>query len=370
MTEKAFKILTINLGSTSTKVAVWENERLLHGENIQHPPEDLKDFHWPYEQTEYRRTKLEEWLKKHDYDFADFDIFVTRGGNVHPVPGGIYELTSVMLKQMKSGKWGTHPNGIGNVISYELGKKYQKPAIFIDPPITDEYWEWSRLTGIPGIENLSSFHALNQKATARKIAAQLGKTYQDARLIVCHLGGGISVGAHLNGLVVDCNNALDGDGPISPERAGTVPTGSLIDMCFSGEFDQKAMHKKITGGGGWRALLGTTDGREVVKRMKDGDDKARLVFETTCYMTAKAVGAMATVLSGKVDGIGLTGSLAYSEEFVEFLRKRCEWIAPFFMHPGENEMEALMMGAMRYLKGEEKAAPFEPGPGWVDDGTY
>lgn len=360
MADKVYKILTINLGSTSTKVSVWENEALVVGESIQHPPEEVKKYKWVYDQTDYRKECLEKWLKDHNFDYADFDIFVTRGGNVHSVPGGIYVLIPEMIREMQSGKWGTHPNGIGNVISYDLGQKYKKPAIFIDPPITDEYWELSRLTGIPEIQNLSSFHALNQKATARKIAHDIGKTYQDARLIICHLGGGISVGAHIGGMVVDCNNALDGDGPMSPERAGTVPTGSLIDMCFSGKYDQKEMHKKITGHGGWWAHLGTTDAREVVKRMKEGDEKARLVFETTCYQTAKCIGAMAAVMDGRVDGIGLTGSIAYSPDFVDYLKKKTSWIAPFFMYPGENEMEALCAGALRFLRGEEKQADFVP----------
>ena len=360
MPDTVFRILTINLGSTSTKVAVWENEKLLAGESIQHPPEKVKAYKWVYDQTGYRKECLDVWLKERGFDYGEFDIFVTRGGNVHAVPGGIYMLNPDMIREMQSGRYGTHPNGIGNVISYNLGQTYGKPAIFIDPPVTDEYWEWSRLTGIPEITNQSSFHALNQKETARKIAHDIGKTYAEARLIICHLGGGISVGAHIGGMVVDCNNALDGDGPMSPERAGTVPTGSLIDMCFSGAFDHGEMRKKITGHGGWWGHLGTTDAREVVKRMKEGDAKAKLVFETTCYQTAKCVGAMAAAMDGKVDAIGLTGSIAHSPDFVDCLKKKTSWIAPFHMYPGENEMEALCAGALRYLRDEEKPAEFIP----------
>ena len=356
--ERSFKILAINLGSTSSKIGAWENEKNIFLQSVQHSAEDLQVFKTIWDQKDYRLSEIRETLQKHGLSFEGFDIYVSRGGNVRPIPGGIYCITQEMLSEMKSGKYGIHPTAIGNSIAHELGETYGKPAIFVDAPVTDELCPEARLTGIPEITVQSSFHALNQKATARKIASDLGKPYTQTRMIICHMGGGISIGAHCMGKVIDVNNALDGDGPISPERAGTIPSGSLVDMCFSQTFSYSEMRSKLTGKGGWVALLGTSNGREVITRIQAGDEKACLVLNATVYQIAKSIGAMAAVLKGDVDAIGLTGSLAHTELIVEKLREQVGFIAPFYLCPGENEMEALCAGALRYLRGEELPAPF------------
>lgn len=273
-----------------------------------------------------------------------------------PVPGGIYEICPAMLDDMKSGKYGQHPNMCGGIVAYDLGKELNIPALTVDPPTVDEFCPSARYSGIPHIKRQSSFHALNQKATARKIAAQLGKNYDDVNLIVAHLGGGISVGAHKKGKVVDVNNALDGDGPFSPERAGTLPVGDLIKLCFSGDHTREQVLKLVQGGGGLVSYLGTTSGLEIEKRISEGDTIAAEVFEAMAYQVAKEIGASAAVLEGEVDAIALTGSLAYSKRLTESLIKKVGFIAPVHLDPGENEMAALAAGAMRYINGEERLA--------------
>lgn len=359
MAGKTFKILVLNLGSTSTKVAVYENDKLVCGESISHPTSDLERYPSVFDQYEYRLAAVNGFMQKHGYDYGDLDIMAARGGNVKPVPGGIYLLNEEMIADMYTGKYGVHPNCNGNKIIYEMGRKHGIPAIFVDPPVTDEFDDVARMTGLPEVTRQSSGHALNQKATARKIATELGTTYDKVNLIVCHLGGGISVGAHRKGRIVDMNNALDGSGPMAPERAGSLPTGSLVDMCYSGAFTHGEMRKKLTGKGGWVAHLGSADGRELENRVNAGDPVATAVFNATIYQLGKEIGAMATVLEGDLDGIGFTGSLAHAAIIIEAIKKRTAFLkAPFFVYPGENEMEALCSGALRYLRGEEAAAPY------------
>ena len=259
-----------------------------------------------------------------------------------------------MIDDMKSGKFGQHPNMCGGIVAYNLGKERNIPALTVDPPTVDEMCISAGYSGIPQIKRQSSFHALNQKATARKIAAQLGKNYEDVNLIVAHLGGGISVGAHQQGRVVDVNNALDGDGPFSPERAGTLPAGDLVKLCFSGDYTKEQVLKLVQGGGGLVSYLGTTSGLEIEKRITEGDNVAAEVFEAMSYQIAKEIGACSTVLEGKVDAIALTGSLAYSKRLTESLTAKVSFIAKVYLDPGENEMAALADGAMRYFKGTEQ----------------
>jgi len=354
MADKDFMIMVINLGSTSTKAAVFKNNDRIHSGNLQHPRDEVSRFPDIWAQYDYRIQAIKEFLAENGMSLTDFDIFTSRGGNMKPVPGGIYEISEEMLTDIRSGRFGTHPTCVGCQIVYDWGREYKKPAIMLDPPITDEFIDLARVTGIPEITRQSSFHALNQKATARKLAADMGKKYEEISAIICHLGGGISVGAHRKGKAIDVNNALDGDGPMAPERAGAIPTASLINMCFSGEFTREQMLKKITGQGGWVAHLGTADGLELTKRIEAGDEKAKLVFEATVYQVAREVGACAASLEGKVDFIGLTGSLAHSNLLVETLSRYISFIAPIRLWPGENEIEALGAGSMRFLTGEEK----------------
>lgn len=348
------KILIINLGSTSTKVAVYEDTTEIFKESISHSQGQLSEFNDIWDQVDFRKDKIIEALSGNNFSKEDFSAISCRGGNTKPVKGGIYILNEEMIADMKSGKYGVHPTNVGNSISFELGKEWGIPVVIADPPVTDEFCKFARYSGVKEISRQSSFHALNQKRTARKISTRLGKDYTDLNLIVVHLGGGISVAAHESGLVIDVNNALDGDGPFSPERAGTVPTGDLIKMCFSGKYTQKDMLYKIKGGGGLMSYLGTNSGLEVEKRIDSGDEYALEVYEAMAYHVSKEIGAASAVLKGKVDGIVLTGSLAHSARLVDWIRKRVQFIAPLYLNPGENEMLSLAESALRYLNGEEQ----------------
>ncbi len=351
---KTKKILVINLGSTSTKVAVYESEKVLLAESVSHPPEELKQFQTFIDQYDLRKNAILEVVAKHGMTLDQFDAIASRGAQMKPVPGGIYEITPPMLEDMKSGKFGMHACVCGGMVAYNFGKELNIPALTVDPPVVDELSPYARYSGIPQIKRDSAFHALNQKATARKIAARLGKGYDEVNLIVIHLGGGISVGAHRKGLVVDVNNALYGDGPFSPERSGGLPVGELINLCFSGEYTKEQVLRLIQGGGGLMAYLGTTSGLEVEKRIREGDAVAAEVFEAMIYQVAKEIGACAAVLEGNVDAITLTGSLAYSQRLVDSLTQKISFIAPIHLDPGENEMDALAAGTMRYFNGKEQ----------------
>ena len=355
---KTKKILVLNLGSTSSKVAVHEAGKMIVSESVSHSAEELKEFKAILDQYELRKQAVLGVLTKNGISLDEIDAVASRGGNMKPIPGGIYEICPAMIDDMKSGKFGQHPNMCGGIIAYNLGKERNIPALTVDPPTVDELCTFARYSGIPQIRRQSSFHALNQKATARKIAAQLGKNYASVNLIVAHLGGGISVAAHQNGKVVDVNNALDGDGPFSPERSGTLPVGDLIKLCFSGDYSREQALKLVQGGGGLVAYLGTTSGLEIEKRINEGDTVAAEVFEAMSYQVAKEIGACAAVLKGRVDAIALTGSLAYSKRLTDSLKEKVSFIAPVLLDPGENEMEALAAGAMRYFNGEETLSKY------------
>jgi len=351
-------ILIVNGGSTSTKVSVYQDEKPILNQTISHPQKELKKFHDIWEQYEYRKAAILDLLKQRNLSLERFDVIAGRCGTIKPVPGGIYRITPSMLRDMKSKVYGNHPANVVSQVAYDLAQRLNIPAITVDPPVTDEMSVPAKYTGLPQIKRQSSFHALNQKATARKAAKVLGKPYDQLNLIVLHLGGGISVGAHRKGRVVDANNALNGDGPFSPERAGSLPTGELINLCFSGEYTREEMHQLISSKGGLMAHLGTTDILEIEKRIHSGDEKAREVFEAMGYQVAKEVGAAAAVLDGKVDAIALTGNLANSRKLVDIIKKKTAFIAPFYLFPGENEMEALALGALKLIKGKEMALEY------------
>lgn len=352
------KLLIINLGSTSTKVGVHFSGEMQINESVSHSADELKGFASIIDQYELRKNAMLSVLERHNTTLAEFDAIACRGGNTKPVPGGIYRICTTMIADMKSGKFGQHPNIIGGIVAHDLGKQLDIPVFTVDPPTTDELCPFARYSGIPQIRRQSSFHALNQKATARKIAARLGKRYEDANLIVAHLGGGISVGAHRKGKVVDVNNALDGDGPFSPERAGSLPTGDFARLCFGGAYTEKEVMKLIQGKGGLVAYLGTTDGMEIEKRISAGDEHAAEVFEAMSYQIAKEIGACAAVLEGVVDAIALTGSLAHSKFLTASLVRKIAFIAKVYSDPGENEMEALAAGVLRYFEGTEILATY------------
>ena len=354
----AKKILIVNPGSTSTKIGLYDTDCMVFNESVGHSAEELKPFKTIWEQYDFRKNAILAVMGKHHLSLTDLDAIACRGGNVRPIPGGIYRLCPEMLKDMKSGIYGKHPTNVGGLVAYDLGNEHDIPVFTLDPPMTDELCTSARYSGIPQIERLSSFHALNQKATARKVAAKIGKGYAEINMVVVHLGGGISVGAHRKGQIVDVNNALDGDGPFSPERAGSLPAGDLVKLCFSGKYTENEILKLLTGGGGLMAYLGTTDGIEIGKRIAAGDAKAAGVFEAMAYQVAKEVGSCAAVLEGEVDAIALTGSLVYSDVLMESLKKKISFIAPIHLVPGENEMSALAEGVMRYFNEEESLSVY------------
>lgn len=346
-------ILVLNFGSTSSKVALYRGTSVEKMESIGHTDDELNNFDTIWSQLEFRKEKILELLDKWKIEVVDIDMISCRGGCIKPIPSGIYAINQQMIDDIKCGKYGVHPTGLGNIIAFDLGRQLNIPAITVDTPATDEFCPEARFSGIPQIARRSSFHALNQKATARKVASQIGRKYEEINMVVAHLGGGISVGAHKKGHIIDVNNALDGDGPFSPERAGTLPAADLVKLCFSGKYTEAEIKKLLTGRGGLMAYLNTTDAREVEARISNGDQEAKQVYEAMIYQIAKEIGACAAVLDGEVDAIALTGSLAYSEYLVGRLLKRISFIAKVYMNPGENEMQSLAEGAARFHAGEE-----------------
>ncbi len=358
MPDKEYMILVVNPGSTSTKISVFMDEKEIFSKNINHKIEELSRFNKASDQDIYRMGILVRELREQNIAVEKLDAVVGRGGLLRPIEGGTYTINEQMAADLKKGILGDHPSNCGGLIASTLSKALDCAAFIVDPVVVDELEPEARISGMPLITRKSIFHALNQKAVARDAAKQLGKTYFESSLIVVHLGGGITVGAHKNGRVIDVNNGLDGDGPFSPERSGAVPIGDLVKAAFSGEYTLPEMKKLIKGLGGMVAYLGTNDMREVEKRIKKGDEKAALIFNAMAYQVAKEIGAMAAVLSGKVDAIALTGGIAFSERFINRIKTRVDFIAPVLIFPGEQEMRALALGGLRVLKKEEKAKEY------------
>lgn len=345
------KILAINPGSTSTKIAVYENETPLLVRNIKHTVEELAVYPEVIDQFEFRKNLVIRELEVNNIPFA-FDAVIGRGGLVKPIPGGVYEVNDAMKRDTVHAMR-THACNLGGLIADNLASSLPGCRAFIaDPGVVDELEDIARITGSPLMYKITIWHALNQKAIARRFAKERGTTYEDLDLIICHLGGGISVAAHRHGRAIDANNALDGEGPFSPERAGTLPAGQLIDLCFSGKFTKDELKKRISGRAGLTAHLGTTDVPAIIKSIEEGDKKAELILEAMIYNVAKAIGAASTVLYGKVDAILLTGGIAHSDFILSRLKKRISFIAPIHVYPGEDEMEALALNAIGALKGE------------------
>ena len=345
------KILVINPGSTSTKIAVYENETPLLVSNIKHTVEELSVYPQATDQFEYRKDLVLKELEANGIPFA-FDAVIGRGGLVKPIPGGVYEVNEAMERDTLHAMR-THACNLGGLIAKELASSLPDcPAFIADPGVVDEREEIARITGSPLMPKITIWHALNQKAIARRFAKEQRTRYEELDLIICHLGGGISIAAHHHGRAIDANNALDGDGPFSPERAGTLPAGQLIDLCFSGQHTKDELKKRISGRAGLAAHLGTTDVPAIIKSIEEGDKKAELILDAMIYNVAKAIGGAATVLCGKVDAILLTGGIAYSDYVISRLKKRISFLAPIHVYPGENEMESLAFNALGALRGE------------------
>jgi len=348
-------IIAVNPGSTSTKISVFEETKEIFTETISHKIEELSRFNKASDQDLYRMEIIISELRDRKVAIDQIKAVVGRGGLLRPIEGGTYSVNEQMVADLKKGVMGDHPSNCGGLIAYAIGKALGCSSFIVDPVVVDEMEPIAKISGMPLIERKSIFHALNQRAIAREIAGELNKSYNSLNLIIAHLGGGVTVGAHFKGKVVDVNNGLDGDGAFSPERSGSVPIGDLVKACFSGEYTLKEMQKLIKGHGGMVAYLGSHDLRVVEDRVVKGDPKASLIFEAMAYQIAKEIGAMATVLSGDVDAIGLTGGLARSNKFVDIIKNRISFIAPTYIYPGEQEMRALVLGALRVLNGEETA---------------
>lgn len=343
----------LNLGSTSTKVAVYEGTKEILKESLQHSQADLNQFLRISDQKEFRKKAISDFLQKNIFDLTSFDCIVARGGCTKPIEGGIYYITEDMLSDMSSGNYGTHVSNVGCLIAYELGQEFNIPVITANTVSTDELCNFARFSGIKEAPRVSTFHALNHKAISRKYAQEVGRNYEDLNLVVVHLGGGISVGTHQKGRVIDTNNALEGDGSFSPERAGTLPVGAVVRMCFSGTYTEDQMMQQLRGRGGLMSYLGTNSGLEVEDRINNGDAYAKEVFEAMAYQVAKEIGGAVTILRGQVDAIVLTGSLAYSDLFTDWLTERVSFLAPVIKFAGENEMLSLAENGVRFLNKEE-----------------
>jgi butyrate kinase len=345
------KILAINPGSTSTKIAVFHDEKLIMHTTIRHKPEELAHFADAMEQFEYRQDLVLKTLEQENIPF-DFDVIVGRGGLIKPIEGGVYEINEQVYLDTKHAMC-KHACNLGSLIADSLAKRLPNcKAMMADPGVVDELDDVARINGSPLMPRFTIWHALNQRAIARRFAKEHNKKYEDLDLIMCHLGGGISLAAHKHGRAIDANNALTGEGPFSPERSGTLPVGPLIDLCFSGKYTHKQMIQYVTAKSGLLAHLGTNDVSLVEKRIKEGDEHAKLVLDAMIYQIAKSIGGLAPVLYGKVDAIILTGGIAYSEYVISHLTERIKFIAPVYVYPGEDELTALAMNALSAMRGE------------------
>ena len=354
----AQRILAINPGSTSTKIAVYEDGKSILTETLRHSAEELAPFKKITEQYDFRKKVIEQALEKAGIHVGTLNTVIGRGGLFKPIPSGTYLVSEDMKATVLESRYGEHASNLGCLIADDVARDAGCKAYIVDPVVVDEMNPLARYSGLPEIPRRSILHALNQKAVARRAAKDLDKAYDRLNLIMVHLGGGISVGIHEQGKVTDVNNALNGDGPFAPERAGGLPTGDLVKMCFSGKHTQEEIMKKLAGKGGCVSHLGTNDGREMEERLKSGDAKAALIVEAMAYQVAKTIGEMATVTKGKVDAIVLTGSFAYFKQFVAWVTERVSWIAPVKVYPGEDEMTALAEAGFRMLKGEEQAREY------------
>ena len=354
----SIKSLIINPGSTSTKIGVFEDETLLFEETLRHSTEEIAQYASIVDLKDFRKEIIVNLLNEKNFDINSLNMVVGRGGMLKPIPGGTYAVTDELLEDLKIGKQGQHASNLGGILAREIGDSIGVPSFIVDPVVVDEMMPIARHSGVPELPRTSVFHALNQKAVAKRYANEIGKAYTDLNLIVVHMGGGVSVGAHKNGRVVDIFNALDGDGAFSPERAGSVPSGALIKMCFSGKYTEKEVYKKIVGNGGFNAYMGTNDMRDVEKAVLAGDEKAIEYRDAFVLQVAKDMGSMACVLDGKVDQIIVTGGIAYDKGVVAGLKERAEWIAPFTVYPGEDELLALVQGGLRVVNGVEEAMKY------------
>lgn len=348
-----YNILTINPGSTSTKIALFKDNELEFEQVLRHPAEELNQFSKLIDQYEYRKEKIINFLEEKNITLKDLDAISCRGGLIGPIPSGTYTINDSLFTRLSTDV--VHASNLAGIIGYNLSKELGIPSYITDPVTVDEMAPIAKVTGIPGIERKSKFHALNQKAIARRAAKQLNRKYDESNFIVIHIGGGISIGAHEKGKVIDVNNVIDGDGPMAPTRAGSIPVEAIIDLCFSGKYTRTELKEYVSQRAGLTDYLGTSDVRDVQEMMEQGNEQAKMLYEAMAYQICKNVGAMATVLKGKIDAIVVTGGVAYSKQFIRLLKERIDFLGEVIVIPGEEEMLALAEGALRVLTGEEEA---------------
>ncbi len=347
----AYRILVINPGSTSTKISLFRDLEEVIKATYHHSSQDLAVFDHVIDQESYRYTFLQQFLEEHEIEPESIDAYIGRGGLLKPVEGGVYRVTDDMIRILRHAAYGEHASNLGALLVCRMSETYHKPSFIANPVVVDELSDLARVSGIPEISRRSIFHALNQKSAAVSAAKELKREYESLNLIVVHMGGGISVGAHDHGRVVDVNNALDGDGPFSPERSGSLPAWDLVNLVATGRYKPEELHRRICGKGGLFAYCGTHDVRKVLKRAEKGDEQAAFYHEAMVYQIAKEAGAMAAVFSGNVDAVVLTGGIAQSEPTVKLLKERIAYIAPIIVIAGEREMHALAENALRALQG-------------------
>lgn len=348
------KILSINPGSTSTKIALFEGKNEVFSKTLRHSAEEIAQYNGVIDQFSFRKNMILDALKENNIAVNEISAIVGRGGLLKPIPSGTYEVNENMIADLRSGQYGEHASNLGGILANEIAKEVPGCRAFIaDPVVVDEMQEIARIAGHPAFKRLSIFHALNQKAIAKLYAEEQGVPYESLNLVVVHLGGGVSVGAHCKGKVIDVNNALNGDGPFSPERSGTIPAQQLADICFSGKYTPAEVKKMINGKGGTVAHLGTNNFAEIEKKMDD--PKFKLISDAFLYNVAKEVGAMSVVMNGQVDAILVTGGIAYGKEMMADLTEYVKFIAPVKIYPGEDEMAALAMNGLSVIEGKEEA---------------
>lgn len=361
---KIYKVFTLSPGSTSTKLAVFENNNIIFKANVAHNPEKLKTFEEISDQLAYRKETILLELEKANVSLSHMDAFAAYSGGLESMVGGIYPVNEMILKHSREGRTVKHPAILGAQLVHAFSEEYGAPAYLVNPPDVDEFQELSRITGLKGIYRESRVHVLNQKEVAMRYAQELGKEYEKCNFVVCHVGGGLSITAQKQGFIIDGNDVLNGDGPMAPNRSGEVPAVPLIKMCFSGEFTEKEMIAKISKTGGLLGHLGTDSALEIGKRIKDGDKYAKLIYDGMAYQLSKYIGSYAVVLEGKVDGIILTGGVSNDKYFTDQIKVRCSWIAPVRVYGGDFEMEALAAGAIRVLSEVEVPKVYTGEPVW------
>lgn len=350
------RILAINPGSTSTKIAWYEDQKQIFSIGIDHPVAELEKFQRVQDQFAMRKEAIEAILEGQGLNYRSLNAVVGRGGLLPPVSSGAYRVNDAMVDRLTNRPLVEHASNLGALIAYAFATELSVPAYVYDPVAVNEMSEIAKISGMPEIERQSFSHALNARAMAMKTAKEIGKTYQELNLIVAHLGGGISVTAHHHGRMVDL--VSDDEGSFSPERSGGLPSRAVMKLCYSGKYDFKTMKKKLQGKGGFSAYLDTLDAREVEKMILQGDEKAKLIYEAMAYQISKSIAQLSIVFKGQLDGIVITGGIAYSKMVTDWIKERVSFLAPIYLQPGEHELESLAFGTLRVLQGKEEAKEY------------